>query len=80
MMFRTVFDQAQRIADAAPGAAVPAPPPTFMFGMFAVVWGGGMLIWVLNLVLGIVYGIKAHDGKWDGYPVVKKWAAKAAGV
>jgi hypothetical protein len=78
-MFRTVFDQAQRIADAAPGAAVPAPPPTFVFGMFAVVCGG-MLIWVLNLVLGIVYGIKAHDGKWDGYPVIKVWAAKAAGL
>jgi hypothetical protein len=34
----------------------------------------------LNLVLGIVYGIKAHDGKWDGYPVIKVWAAKAAGL
>jgi uncharacterized Tic20 family protein len=57
-----------------------APPPPAFFLVIFFFWGGGMLIWVLNLVLGILYGIKAHDGKWDGYPIVKSWAAKAAGV
>jgi uncharacterized Tic20 family protein len=75
-MFSTILGQAQQIADTPPGTA----PPPIVFGVLAIFWGGGMLVWVLNLVLGIVYAIKAHDGKWDGYPVIKSWAAKAAGV
>lgn len=56
------------------------PPPPFLFFLLPLFWGGGMLIWILNFILGIVYGIKAYDGKWDGYPVIKRWAAGAAGV
>jgi uncharacterized protein len=57
-----------------------APPPPQLFLVFGVVWGGAMLIWVLNIILGVVYGIKAHKGEWGGYPVIKKWAAKVAGA
>lgn len=45
-----------------------------------VFWGGVVLSWVLNLVLGIVYGIRASRGEWAGYPGIKYLAAKAAGV
>lgn len=75
-IFGTILNQPQQAAGSTPGNA----PPPFVFGIFAMFWGGGMLIWVLNLVVGIVYGIKSHDGKWDGYPVIKTWAAKAAGI
>ncbi|MGA2991344.1 MAG: DUF4870 domain-containing protein [Candidatus Korobacteraceae bacterium] len=45
-----------------------------------VLWGGGALTWILNLVLGIVYGLRANNGEWAGYPGIKYLAAKVAGV
>jgi uncharacterized Tic20 family protein len=74
-LFSTVVAQPQGV----PGTPANAPPPMFLL-LFPMLWGGWFLIWVCNLILGIVYGIKAHDGKWDGYPVIKVWAAKAAGL
>ena len=47
---------------------------------FAVFWGGCALTWLLNLVLGIVYGLRANNGEWAGYPGIKYLAAKVAGV
>src|SRR5262249_38045948 len=39
-------------------------PPFVFFGFFGIIWlvamGGG----ILNIVLGIVYGIKANKGEW----------------
>ena len=54
----------------------------FAFPVLVVVilWGGGALTWVLNLVLGIVYGLRANNGEWAGYPGIKYLAAKVAGV
>ncbi len=47
---------------------------------FLVFWGGGALAWLLNLVLAIVYGLRANHGEWAGYPGIKYLAAKVAGV
>ncbi len=47
---------------------------------FVILWGGGALSWLLNLVLGIVYGLRANNGEWAGYPGIKYLAAKVAGV
>ena len=46
-----------------------APPPAFVFffPLIWLFWGGG---WVVNLILGIVYGIKANRGEWAGYPIL----------
>jgi len=49
------------------------PPPPAFFIFFPLVWLLGMGGWVANLVLGIVYGIKANRGEWAGYPVIGPW-------
>jgi uncharacterized Tic20 family protein len=58
------------------GPAAIAAPILF----FVVFWGGGALSWLLNLVLGVVYGLRANNGEWAGYPGIKYLAAKIAGV
>jgi len=45
------------------------PPPAFVF-LFPVIWLFWMGGWVVNLILGIVYGIKANQGEWAGYPLI----------
>jgi uncharacterized Tic20 family protein len=59
-----------------PGGATLALPILFML-LFGV---GGALTWFLNLVLGVVYGLRANNGEWAGYPGIKYLAAKVAGV
>jgi uncharacterized membrane protein len=48
-------------------------PPFAFFGFFAIFWltamGGG----ILNIVLGIVYGIKANKGEWAQFPLLGGW-------
>ena len=48
------------------------PPPVFFF-FFPFFWLLAMLGWVANVILGIVYGIKANRGEWAGYPIIGKW-------
>ena len=48
-----------------------------VFGLFGLFWIG---VWVLALVLGIVYGIKASRGEWAAYPVIGRWARRLAGI
>lgn len=56
------------------------PPPMFLL-FFPFFWLFGMLGWVANVVLGIMYGIKANRGEWAGYPIIGKWClAKLAPV
>jgi uncharacterized protein len=45
------------------------PPAAFVFfvPLIWLFWGGG---WVVNLILGIVYGVKANRGEWAGYPLI----------
>ena len=62
------------------GEASFTPAAVFPVLMIVVFWGGGALTWVLNLVLGIVYGLRANNGEWAGYPGIKYLAAKVAGV
>lgn len=56
-----------------------APPPAF-FLLFPFVWLVMMCGWVLNLVLGIVFGIKANRGEWAAYPVIGRWAHRITGA
>ncbi len=60
----------------------PVGPAAIVFPVlfFVIFWGGGALTWLLNLVLGIVYGLRANNGEWAGYPGIKYLAAKVAGV
>ena len=53
----------------APRRARTQPPPAFVF-LFPVIWLFWMGGWVVNLILGIVYGIKANQGEWAGYPII----------
>jgi uncharacterized Tic20 family protein len=41
-----------------------------------LIWGGGLL----NLVLAIVFAIKAKHGEWTRLPIVGKWARRATGL
>jgi len=44
--------------------------PLLFFGMFAFIWlfaAGG---WLVNLLLGIVFGIRASKGEWATIPLI----------
>ena len=61
-MFSTIVTHPHNAPDQA--------PPLAFFGVFGLVWLWGMGGWVLNLVLGIVYAIKANQGEWARFPVI----------
>ena len=63
----------------AAGGKSQGPPAAFILSFFAF-WLLMMGAWVLTLVLGIVYGIKASKGEWAAYPVIGGWARRLAGV
>jgi uncharacterized membrane protein len=65
MMFSTLFHNP-------PPPHSQGPPPAFVF-LFPFVWLGFMGGWVVNLILGVVYGIKANRGEWATYPIFGKW-------
>lgn len=48
------------------------PPPAFIF-FFPVIWLSFMGGWVVNVILGVVYAVKANRGEWATYPVFGKW-------
>src|SRR6266480_6597835 len=29
--------------------------------------------WIADVILGVVYGIKANRGEWAGYPIIGRW-------
>jgi uncharacterized Tic20 family protein len=35
--------------------------------------------WILNITLGIIFGIKASKGEWAQYPILGRWARRLAG-
>jgi len=47
-------------------------PPAFFY-IFPFIWLGFMGGWVVNVILGVVYAIKANRGEWATYPVYGKW-------
>jgi len=53
----------------APGEA----PPLALFGIFGFVWLWGMGGWVVNVILGSIYGIKSNQGEWACYPLIGKF-------
>ena len=30
--------------------------------------------WMVHVILGIVYGIKANGGEWAAYPLIGQWS------
>ena len=50
-------------------------PPVFVV-VFPLLWVGIMGGWVLNLVLGIVFGINASHGEWARYPLLGRWTLR----
>ena len=64
-MFSTMIMHPQNT----PGQA----PPFAFFGIFGLVWLWAMGGWMLNVILGIVYAIKANHGEWARYPLIGKF-------
>jgi uncharacterized Tic20 family protein len=55
-------------------------PPAALFFLLPFIWLMFMGGWVLNLIIGIVYGIKANHGEWAAYPVIGRWARRIVGA
>jgi hypothetical protein len=51
-------------------------PPEFFF-VFPFIWLGMMGGWLVSVILGAVYAIKANRGEWATYPVYGKWLLPA---
>ena len=48
-------------------------PPAGFFVFFPLIWLTLLGGWVLNLILGVVFAIKANRGEWATYPIYGKW-------
>lgn len=59
---------------------VPNPFPVTFFSFFAIFWIFFMGMWMANLILGIVYCIKANHGEWAAYPLFGRWVRRIVGV
>jgi uncharacterized Tic20 family protein len=57
-----------------------APAPVGAFLVFPLFWVAIMVFAVLNLVLAVIFAIKANGGEWTTYPIVGKWARRAVGI
>lgn len=44
--------------------------PLLFFGMFAFIWLFVACGWLVNMILGIVYGIRASKGEWAQIPLI----------
>src|SRR5215470_18655868 len=47
--------------------------PLAFFGPFFLFWMIAMGGWITNLILGIVFGIKANKGEWVQFPLLGPW-------
>jgi uncharacterized membrane protein len=56
------------------------PFPFAFFGFFAIFWILFFGMWVANLILGIVYCIKASRGEWAAYPLFGRLARRIVGI
>lgn len=56
----------------AQGGHSPNNVPPAIFLIFPFFWLFWILGWVANVILGVVYGIKANRGEWAGYPIIGK--------
>jgi uncharacterized protein len=57
-----------------------APPPVMFFAFFGVFWLGILVLWALNLLIGIFYGVKASRGEWAEYPLLGRLARRIVEV
>jgi uncharacterized protein len=48
-------------------------PPLAFFGLFGMVWLIALSGGLLNLILGIVYAVKANRGEWAEIPLIGGW-------
>ncbi len=64
----------------AQGSHARQPLPIALFAGFGVLWMLVMTAYALNFVLGILFTLKAMRGEWAGYPVIGRWARRAAGI
>ena len=67
VILSTVFSSAGR---AAPNQA----PPLALFVGMGTIWLGFIAVYFLNILLGILFGIKAGRGEWASYPLLGRWA------
>lgn len=74
-----IFIFAAVVGHAGPQAANGKLPVGFFVGLGGI-WLGLMCISVINLILGIYYGIKANRGEWAAYPVIGNWTRKIVGA
>ncbi len=73
ILFVSIFDVVlHQLPKGEPNSALPVG---FFVG-FGAVWLFFMIGWVVNLVLAIVFSIKAHEGKWSEYPVFGRLARR----
>jgi uncharacterized Tic20 family protein len=61
----------------APGDVTPPFGVLFVFPLF---WVTIMVFAVTNLVLAVVFAIKANNGEWATYPLVGAWARRSVGI
>jgi hypothetical protein len=66
------FSAFATVIGASGGHSQNGPPPMFVF-IFPLFWLFWFLGWVANVILGVMYGIKANRGEWAAYPVIGKW-------
>jgi len=57
-----------------------APAPVGAFLVFPLFWVAIMVFAVTNLVLAVVFAIKANNGEWATYPLVGGWARRSVGI
>jgi uncharacterized protein len=72
IFFVAMFATVLQTASSAHGHAPPQPSPA-VFLFLPLIWLLFIIGWVTNLVLGIMYGIKANRGEWAGYPIIGTW-------
>jgi uncharacterized protein len=62
------------IVHSAPNKGAPPPPGLFVF--IPLLWLFFVVAGILNLVLSIVYCVKASQGEWADYPIFGRLARK----
>jgi uncharacterized Tic20 family protein len=63
LLFASVFHDVSRHTNTVPA----------FFLFFPLLWLFAVGGWITNVILGIVYGIKAQRGEWARYPIIGRW-------
>jgi uncharacterized protein len=71
LMIGLFFSMFSSVAHIPPGSHQGPPPGFFVF--FPLLWLVMMGGWVVNVILGVVYGLKANRGEWAAYPIIGHW-------